>query len=135
MGSGFIGQTSLPFDERLVLRNVPCDPSVSAGDWVRMDGTGTAVKAQADSFSNSNVIGLAEEKPSSSTVNILVLGISKPIFTLLDETKEYYLSASTAGAMAVAPVPTGSGEVVLKVGQPFSINRFVVLKGIRMVRS
>jgi len=121
----------------IVLQNINCDASVSIGDWVRMTSGGIAVKALADNKDNSNIIGLVEDKTSSTTCIIRVAGVSKEIFTSLDVTKEYYLSSTVAGGMIKQgdPLPSLSGNIVLKVGQPFSSTRFLVLKGIRFERS
>lgn len=120
----------------IVVPNVSCDIAVSVGNWVRMNPSGIAIKAQADSKDNSNIIGLVEEKTSPTTCNIRVLGVSKAIFSGLDVTKEYFLSASTAGDMVSqgSSVPSAAGHIILKVGQPFSSTRFLVLKGIRIER-
>jgi hypothetical protein len=118
----------------VVLPDVDCDVSVSVGDWVRMDSFGVAQKAQADVVASSNVIGLVETKPTTTTANIRVLGVSEAIFVGLDVTKEYLLSEATAGAMTVT-APTGSGNVILKLGQPYSSTQFLVLKGERIVRA
>ena len=116
-----------------VLEDVPVDPSVGVGDWVRMQGA-IAVKALADNFSNANVIGICEFKSGVALGNIRVLGITDPIFIGLDETLEYYLSPTVAGAMTTTP-PTTPGQVIVKVGQPYSATKFLVLKGIRMIRN
>lgn len=134
----FISQTALARSTPdIVLTNVDCDPSVVIGDWVRMDVTNILVKAQADSKDNSNVIGLVESKSTSVLATVRVLGISAPLFTGLDVTKEYFLSAATAGGMVEQGSidATASGSVVLKVGQPFSDTRMLVLKGTRFVRA
>lgn len=131
----FISQTISPQSTPdMVLINVPCDPSVNVADWVRMDGSGVAVKALADGVANSNIIGLVEFKTTTALCNIRVLGVSEPHFVGLDETKEYFLSDTVAGAMGTA-VPTAAGHIVLKVGQPFDSQRILVLKGLRMQRS
>lgn len=97
---------------------------------------GIAIKAQADSLDNSNTIGLVESKGTSVIANIRVLGLTPEIFTGLDESKEYFLDAATAGAMVPqGSHPTAAGHVILKVGQPFSSTQFLVLKGTRIVRS
>ena len=88
-----------------------------------MNSSGVALRAQADVIGNSNVIGFIESKSDSTTCNIRVLGVSEEIFTGLDVTKEYYLSAVTPGLITTA-IPTGSGNVVLKMGQPFSDKSF-----------
>lgn len=130
----FIGQTiSTTGSPDIVIPNVPCDPTVVVGNWVRMEN-GIAVNALADTFDNSNIIGLVEMKSTSITANIRVLGVTAPIFSGLDETREYYLSDISSGDMALT-IPTDPGTVVLKLGQPYSVTQFLVLKGIRMVRS
>jgi len=118
----------------VVLKDVPCDLSVYIKSAVRMDALGIAYNALADILSNSNVIGIVESKPTTTTCNIRVLGTSTTIFTGLDVTKEYYLSASVAGGLTVSP-PTASGNVRLKIGQPFSATEFLVVKGTRTVRA
>lgn len=129
----FIGQTTIQTSAPdFVLQNVPADPSVSLGDWVRMQN-GIAVRALADDMIDSNVIGLVELK-GGGTVNIRVLGVSAPLFANLDESKEYFLSDVDPGKMSLS-IPYASGHVVLKLGQPYSSTQFLVLKGIRMVRA
>lgn len=115
-----------------ILTGVPCDPSVVAGDFVRMDG-GTAVKALADSFENSNVLGLVELVNGDGTCTVRINGVSESIFSGLDETLEYYLSDVSAGAITDT-APTASNHVVIKLGQPFDAQRLIVLKGSRIVR-
>lgn len=117
----------------IVLTNVTCDASVYQGAAVRMTGAGTAVNAIADSIANSNVIGIVESKPSSTLCNIRVLGVTSTIFTGLDVTKEYYLSDTIAGEINTT-VPTTTGHVKIKLGQPFSATEFLVLKGEAIVR-
>lgn len=115
-----------------VLTGVPCDPSVVTGDFVRID-SGIAVKALADSFENSNVLGLAEVVNGDGTCTVRINGVSSSIFSGLDETLEYYLSDVTAGAIT-DEAPTASGHVVIKLGQPFDSQRLIVLKGSRIIR-
>ena len=117
----------------VVLLNVPCNSSVYVGAAVRMTSGGTAVNAQADSIANSNVIGVVEAKPSTNTCNIRVMGVSDAVFSGLDVTKEYYLSDAVAGQISTT-IPTASGSVVLRVGQPFSATEFLMNKGQQVVR-
>lgn len=117
----------------VVLNDVSCDISVYVGAAVRMTTGGTALNAIADSLANSNVIGIVESKPSTTTCNIRVLGVSLSIYTGLDVTKEYYLSDSIAGEIQTS-TPTSSGSVILKLGQPFSDTEFLMTKGQRTVR-
>jgi len=115
----------------LILRNVPCDSGVALTDAVKMI-SGTAQKAQADSVTNSNMIGIVERKETSILCDIRVTGVSLGVFSGLDETKEFFLSAATAG-LVTATAPIGSGEVVVRVGQPFSGTELMVNKGTRLV--
>lgn len=116
-----------------VLTGIPCDPSVLPGDFVRMDA-GLAVKAIATSLEDSNVLGMAEQVNDDGTCSVRVNGVSPAIFSGLDTASEYYLSDVMAGQITVA-APTVSGMVVLKLGQPFDSERFIVLKGSRIVRA
>ena len=118
----------------VLLSNVPCATAVYVGAAVRMDGTGTAQNAIATSAANSNIIGIVESKSSSTVCSIRVLGVSEGLFTGLDVTKEYYLSDTVAGDITTT-VPTASGSIILKVGQPYSATDFLVLKGTRTVRA
>lgn len=111
---------------------VDCDASVIVSDWVRMNSSSIAVKAIADSLSNSNVLGPVESKPTSTTCVVRLTGATTEIFSGLDLTKDYFLSAVTAGAMVTVP-PTSSGDVVLKLGQPISDKKLVYIKSTRML--
>ncbi len=133
--SSLIGQTSLGSnDASILLTNVPCEATASVGHWVRMDSLGVAIRALADDTTNSNVIGIIEAKIGSTTCNIRVVGVTEGILSGLDVTKEYYLSETNPGEMAISP-PTGAGSIVLKLGQPFSMTRFMVNRGNRIRRS
>ena len=118
----------------IVLFNVPCDASVFVNAAVRMSAGGTAFNAISTAASTSNVIGIVESKASSVLCNIRVTGVTDAVFTLLDVTKEYFLSASSAGELTTSP-PVSSGEVVVRIGQPFSATEFLVNKGTPIVRA
>jgi len=117
----------------VVIEDVPCNSSVYVGAVVRMS-SGTAINAIADSVINSNMIGVCESKSSSVLCNVRVLGISLAIFSGLDETKEYFLSDTVEGGITTT-IPTTSGHVVLKIGQPYSTTEMLILKGQRSVRA
>lgn len=132
----FVSQTSL-FDVGAAnnrIANVPCEAAAAIGDWVVMSASGVAYRALADSFANSNVLGVIEEKASATGCTVRVAGVTKPIFLGLDTTYEYFLSDTTPGGMTTI-APTGAGHVVLRVGQPFSATSFFVSRGQRMIRS
>lgn len=133
---GFIS-SSLPIETpasaNVVITDVPCDSSVYAGAAVRMTSGGSAVNALADSLTNSNVLGICQEKSSSTSCIIRVLGVTPSIYTGMDVTKNYYLSDSVAGLIQTS-APVASGSVILKVGQPYSSQELLVLVGSRTVR-
>lgn len=126
-----ISQTSLFEESRVVLKNLNCDASVVVGDWVRMNGSGVLVKAKADSYTNSRVLGLVEEKNTTTSATVLVAGLSKEIFSGLGY-GTYYLSLATAGGMEQVIV-TASSSVILTLGQTITSTRFMVMvdKGIQ----
>lgn len=139
MALSTIHNASTPFQQQaqentnVTIENVPCLASVYVGAAVIMDGTGTANNALADSLANSNVIGIVESKSSTTVCTIRVIGVTSAIFSGLDVTKEYYLSDSVAGGISTT-IPTASGHVVLRIGQPFSDEEFLVVRGQRTVR-
>lgn len=95
--------------------NVTCDAGVTIGDAVRIDGSNVAQKAQADTFANAHVYGFVNSKPTSTSCNIVLNGLTGSIFSSLDPTKQYFLSQATAGAITdTAPV---SG-VIAPIGKP-----------------
>lgn len=117
-----------------VLTGVKCEPSVFIGAAVRMLPSGTAKNALATSLGLSNVIGVVESKTSSTRCNIRVAGITLNVYSGLDVTKEYFLSSTEPGVITTVP-PTGTGQVVLRIGQPYSSTELLVTKGLRMVRA
>jgi hypothetical protein len=128
-----IDQTSLPISD-LLIRRVPCNATVAVGDWVYLDNAGTAIKAIATGSDESNVFGLVESKDSTILANIRTFGQSTELFTLLDPSKEYFLSASTAGTMTLTP-PSGSAVYVVNLGRPVTDKRFLIRRTIRLQRA
>ncbi len=120
-------------DARVVLTDVPCNASVYVGALVYMNGSGVAINAIATGLTTSNIMGIVESKPSLEQCDIRVLGVTTSIFYGLDVTKEYFLSDTNEGEMQNVP-PTASGSVMLKIGQPYSSDQMLVLKGTRTVR-
>ena len=118
----------------VVLTDVDCEASVYVGAAVIMQSSGIAKNALADSLANSNVIGIVESKSSTTKCDIRVMGRTGDILTGLDVTKEYFLSDTVAGGLSTS-IPTTSGHVVIRVGQPFSATSFVVIKGQRVERA
>jgi len=115
-----------------VLTGIPLDASVVLGDAVKIIG-GVAYPAQADTLENSNVLGVVEQI-DGMTGQIRVAGVTLPIYSGLEEDKEYFLSDQVAGGLQDVP-PTASGAVLLRIGQPYDGERLFVLKGERTVRA
>lgn len=115
-----------------VLTGIPVDPSVVIGDCVKIIG-GTAYPAKADALENSNVLGIVEQI-DGLTAQIRVAGITLPIYSGLEEEKEYFLSDQVAGGLQDVP-PTSPGSVLLRMGQPYDSERLFILKGERTVRA
>jgi hypothetical protein len=141
MGVLSITQANYPFKAEsladtanVLLKNVTCDASVYIGSFVYIeDITFIAKNARADAYSTSNVIGLCESKTTTTLCNIRVLGTSSELFIGLDVTREYFLSDAIAGGLTIT-APTAHNHVMLKLGQPFTDKKFLVLKGSRVIR-
>jgi len=112
----------------VVLKNVPCDVSVFVKAAVRMTSGGTAFNAKADNALNSNVIGIVESKPTTTTCNIRVNGHTSAIFAGLNVTKQYFLSDTIAGEITDIP-PTSPGTIRQYIGKPFSADKLLVIVG------
>lgn len=113
--------------------DVACDQSVFVGAFVYFQIVNSTVKAfnaKADDISTANVFGVVESKPSASMAKVRFGGKTSDIFINLDLTKEYYLSDSEAGMMVSEDeIPTNVGSIIVKLGQPFSANSFLYLRG------
>lgn len=116
-----------------LLRNVDCAADVYVGSFVYIDSLGVARNALADQYNTSNVIGLVENKPSSLLCDVRVSGLSASLFTGLDVAVDYYLSDTTPGGLS-AVVPTISGHIKIRLGQAFGTEKFLFMKGERLVR-
>lgn len=118
----------------ILVSNLPCDPLVTIGDWVRLDSNQTVVRAVADSVLNSLIFGLVEEKNSATVCTVRVAGVSKEIFSSLDVMAPYFLDSVTGGRMTKV-VPESAGEIVLSLGRPVTDKRFLVQPALRLQRS
>lgn len=133
ISSTFPAPSTPPDASNIVISNVNCDSTVYVGSAVRMNELGYAVNALADSISNSNVLGIVESKQSSTKCTVRVSGVSSAIYSSLDVTKEYYLHDTTDGLISTF-IPTDTGHIRLRIGQPYSSTQLVVLKGERVIR-
>lgn len=130
-----IGQTSLPSYSPDLTIDLDCDASILVYDWVRVDeNTNYLIKAQANNILNSNVVGIVEEKLSSTRCRVRIGGKSKLNFnSTLDVTKPYFLSATTAGEMTTN-VANGNNEILYPIAQALDPSTIIVNKGTRIVR-
>lgn len=117
----------------LLLKGVPCDASVYAGAAVYLSGA-VAYNALATSETTANVVGIVERKINSTLCDIRVTGLSLAHYSGLDESKEYYLSATVAGEITTV-IPTTSGHIFLRIGQPFGGTKLVINKGMPVKRA
>lgn len=117
-----------------LIASLTCDAGVAVGEWVRVDASGVIQQAQADTIANAHVFGVVESKATSTTCTVRVAGISSALFSSLDETTEYFLSPTTAGAMQTTPPGMGSGYVAISLGKPATETKFSVNIGIRSQR-
>lgn len=117
----------------VVIENFDCDASVAIGNAVRISGS-IAVNAQADSLANSHFIGIVESKSTSILCDIRLNGVTPEIFGGLSVSSPYFLDAAVPGQLITTP-PTGSGEVVVRVGQPLNATQMILMRGIPLVRA
>ena len=143
-----------------VYENVPCDSSVYIGSVVRLtqvspvpsvmhdwtllamvtqldytDYSALAVNAKADGYQSANAIGVVTNKPTPTTCDIMVKGVTPEIFISLDVQKEYYLSSHLDGRIVASfGAPNVAGHVYLKIGKPVSSKKLYVDIGERIVR-
>jgi len=117
------------------LQSVAVDASVYVGAVVLMSG-GTFINAIATSKAASHVFGICTSKSSSTVGDVLLPGgITDGIYSSLDLTKEYFLSDSVAGGIAVPPVPTTAGYTVWVIGKPYTTTRLLFMPELRVVRA
>ncbi len=147
--------------ETQVLYAVPCEEEVYAGAVVRLDSENVvdipmedwpslailmsltptdydvlAINALADSHENSNVIGLVESKPTPTTCNIRVGGITSELYLGLNVVEEYYLSDTIPGGLVVLDLaPTDPGHILLKIGQAADSTRMLFSRGERVTQA
>ena len=123
---------SNPTSNALLLKNLECSPSTYVGAAVRFQG-GIVTPALADSIENSNVLGIVEEIFGNLAI-VRTDGVSRSIYSGLDESREYFLSDTIPGGLTV-DVPVTPGHIALKIGTPVGNDRFYVQKGVRVIRS
>lgn len=89
-----------------------------------------AVNGLADSESNASIIGVVQNKPTSTTCDIRIIGPMSGIFSGLNVQKEYFLSDIHPGTIVPRDqAPSGSGKVLIRIGQAFGSSDFLVSRG------
>jgi hypothetical protein len=116
-----------------IIKDVDCLSDVFLGAFVYIDSLGVARNAIADSLATSNVVGLVEAKSSSEKCDIRFNGLSLSIYSGLDTSLDYFLSDVNPGQLSET-VPTTSGHIKLRLGQSFGNDKFLFMKGERVVR-
>jgi len=117
----------------LLISDQLCDASVYVGALVYIEG-GTAFNGLADDMSTSKVIGIVEDKSSTTTCDIRIGGLSDEIFTGLDDNNNYFLSPSVAGGITLT-APNTSNHVVVKIGNPITDKIMLIGIEVRAKRS
>lgn len=95
--------------------------AITAGQILRLTADDTVALARANAVGTSDVVGAALEDIASGTVGKYVpLGLVKRDSWGLTRGSTYFLSSSTAGEVAAAPVGTADGNVILAVGTAYT---------------
>lgn len=128
----YIFSTAIPTPD-LLIREVPCAPSVEVGDVVRMD-VGAVVKADATNLVNSNIVGIVEALNGDGNCTIRVMGLTGNIFTGLSVPSEYFLSDTLPGKITASP-PVAPGSVVVRLGQALDSQRLLLFKSTPLIRT
>lgn len=117
-----------------VILNLVCLTDVFIGAVVSFNISGVAINAIATNSNDSNIIGVVEAKPTTTTCNVRVDGISSALYSSLDPQKTYYLSDTSAGNITTT-VPTTSGSYIVPVGRPIGTTKLAVQIQARMIRA
>ena len=111
-----------------------CEAAAQVGDAVRVNSSGLVVRAIANAYETSLVLGVVEQKISETFARVRLSGVTDEIFSGLPEATVFFLSATTPGALE-STSPTESGQVAIKVGQSFGANKILVQVGDRIRRA
>jgi len=117
-----------------LIRRVACEASVELADAVRKNGA-VLVQALADSKLNALVVGIVVKKHTSVLCDLLCDGVTDEIFSGLDASKKYFLSHTLPGKLTTVPVPTGSGFILIKIGDPLTDTRLIIRRSQIIIRS
>lgn len=117
-----------------LIEDVTFSGSVNVGDICQVSASnGSIERAQANSISNTNVIGICVEKSSSTQGSLQVAGITEEIYSSLNPGSLYFLSASNPGELTTS-APSSSSNVVVQIGIATSAKRMLLIPSIKIVR-
>ena len=115
------------------LQSVACSGSVSVGDVVYIDSSGTMQPANAGSVNTSRVVGICVAKSSSTVCDVQTTGATTAVLSGLVANNNYFLD--TASGQLTTTAPLASNNVVIHVGRSIDANRIFIQIGIQFVRS
>lgn len=104
-----------------------CESAASVGDAVYMDGS-IAKRGIATSLRTSLIVGIIEKKYTATSCLVRLGGVSSEIYTGLDDSEQYFLSATVPGEITTV-APSGPGEISVVVGLAWDTDRLVVQIG------
>ena len=108
-----------------ILSGETCDSSVYVGAIVRVNNLGVFVNAMADTPINAMAFGICVAKTATTIADILLPGgITGNIYAGLFLETNYFLSPTVGGAITTV-LPTGSGQIILNIGKPYTSNRLL----------
>ena len=116
----------------LIIKDQTCDVSVYIGSFVYIEA-GVANNGLANSITTSRVIGVVENKPTTTTCDIRIGGLTDEIFIGLNDNNNYFLSSTVAGEASLT-VTTGSGNVLVKLGKPITDKILLLGIDLRVIR-
>ena len=132
------GELDIAFDDSSggssLILTLGCDSSVYVGAAVYLGAGDIAFNTLADDISTSLVFGFAISKPTSTTCEVRIAGITEEIFTGLTIGEQYFLSDTVAGEITTI-VPTIANHVIAPVGIPLTDKKIAIAIQSRIKRS
>lgn len=127
-------ETDLGEIEGVVIREGVSGAAIAEGDVVRASANDTIVPAQANSDTNSKVIGIAVTSAPGAGSDVLFIpggAVESSAFALTFNT-EYFLSPTTPGDLT-STAPTTAGQYVVSLGFALSSDTLVLNIGPRIL--
>lgn len=118
----------------VILYNRSASIDTYVGAAVYLNSFGTLINASMDSSDTSAVIGVVINKPTATTADLLVAGLTPEIYSGLSIGSIYFLDSSAPGGLSTS-VPNGAAEAVLNVGIAVSSTELLVNIKNRLIRA